>query len=135
MDSTQNKIVIFDSDCVLCNSSVSFIIRNDPKRKFRFSSFQSKTIKQFLNNYNEQPGSPDSLILIAEDRIYLKSTAALKIAKQLNGLWPVFYVLIIIPKPVRDFVYDLVARNRYHFFGKNTNCLIPDEKDLDRFFP
>lgn len=135
MDSKQNKIVIFDSDCVLCNSSVNFIIRNDPKRKFRFSSLQSKTIKQFLNNYHEQAGGPDSLILIDADKIDLKSTAALKIAKQLNGLWPVFYVLIIIPKPVRDFVYDLVARNRYRLFGKNSNCLIPDEKDLDRFLP
>lgn len=129
----EKRIVLFDGVCNLCNSSVQFIIRNDPQRIFRFASLQSGFGQSFLKKQNRPLDSFDSLILFDGDKIYYESTAALNIAKNLKGIWPLFYGFIIIPKPIRDFFYKWVSKNRYKFFGKREQCMVPDKGFLDLF--
>ena len=110
-----------------------FIIRHDPMAIFKFAPVQSKYGETICNKYNLSLSNPESLIMIDNDQFFNKSTAALRIAKQLNGLWPLLYIFIIIPKPIRDFFYDLIAKNRYRIFGKRNSCLVPDKDYLKRF--
>jgi predicted DCC family thiol-disulfide oxidoreductase YuxK len=75
----------------------------------------------------------DSIILFENNKIYRKSTAVLKISKHLNGLWPLYYIYILFPEFIRDFIYDIIARNRYKWFGKREACIIPDEEVKEKF--
>jgi predicted DCC family thiol-disulfide oxidoreductase YuxK len=125
--------ILFDGVCNFCNSSVNFIIKRDKKDYFLFSSLQSEYSQNLLNKNNFPQKDFDSIILIEENKLYQKSTAALKIAKHLNGLWKLFYMFIIIPPFIRDFFYDIIAKNRYKWFGKKDVCMIPDEKTKNKF--
>jgi predicted DCC family thiol-disulfide oxidoreductase YuxK len=127
------SIILFDGICNLCNSSVQFVLRHDKKKKFKFASLQSDAATKLLLQLNHKNNKLESIVLIDDSKIYDKSTAALKIAKELSPLWNFFYVLIIIPKPIRDFVYDLIAKNRYSWFGKKDTCLFYAEGHQDRF--
>lgn len=127
-----HKIVLFDGDCHFCNKSVQFIIKRDPHKHFQFASQQSEIGKKFLSEV-KAPLNLDSLILIANNRYYDKSSAALRICRFLRGGWKVFMILLIIPKPFRDFVYTIVANNRYRLFGKISYCPIPSAEDRERF--
>ncbi|PWU67697.1 MULTISPECIES: thiol-disulfide oxidoreductase DCC family protein [Gracilibacillus] len=126
------KVILFDGVCNFCNHSVQFIIKHDPKQKFQFASLQSKIGEQFKKDYHI-PHHIDSIVLIDEEKAYTKSTAALRIAKELKGLYKGLYVLLIIPKPIRDKIYQIVAKNRYRWFGKRTSCMIPNPEDKQRF--
>lgn len=128
-----NAIIFFDGICNFCNSSVNFIIKRDKKNYFLFSSLQSEYSQNFLTKNNFPKNNFDSIILIENNKLYRKSTAALKIAGHLSGLWKLSYVFIIIPPFVRDFFYDILAKNRYKWFGKKEVCMIPDEKIKRKF--
>jgi predicted DCC family thiol-disulfide oxidoreductase YuxK len=128
-----NSIILFDGVCNFCNSSVNFIIKRDKKNNFLFSSLQSEYSQNFLTQNNFPKNNFDSIILIENNKLYRKSTAALKIAKHLNGLWKLSYTFIIIPPVIRDFFYDIIAKNRYKWFGKKEVCMIPDEKTKNKF--
>lgn len=127
------KIILFDGVCNLCNSSVQFIIERDTKNVFLFSSLQSDFGQKILkeNNLNEE--NFDSIILIDEDKIYQKSDAALRIAKELQSPIKYFNLFLILPQFLRDFGYDLIAKNRYKFFGKQESCWIPTEELKNKF--
>ncbi|NLY78702.1 MAG: DUF393 domain-containing protein [Lysinibacillus sp.] len=125
------SIILFDGDCSFCNRSVQFIIKRDPKKVFQFASLQSE-IGIHLKHLHQVPNQLDSMILIEGDKYYIKSTAALRICKNLKGFWKVFYLLIIVPKPIRHKVYDFIAKYRY-LFNKNDVCMLPSPSDLDRF--
>jgi len=127
------QVVLFDGVCKLCNASVKFIIRHDPKAHFQFATLQSEFARRILISDGISSENLESLILIENGIVFKKSDAALKIARKLNGLWPVFYVLIIIPKPIRDFFYNLVARYRYRIFGRKNTCMIPGKDMMKRF--
>ncbi|GGN62144.1 thiol-disulfide oxidoreductase DCC family protein [Oceanobacillus indicireducens] len=127
-----NNIILFDGDCHFCDASVQFIIKRDQKAVFSFASLQSETGKQLLAAY-ELSGNIDSMVLIADGKAHLKSSAALRIAKELSGIWKLAYALIIMPRPVRDLFYDVVARNRYKWFGKKESCAIPSPEVRKRF--
>ena len=124
------RIVLFDGVCNFCNSSVQFLIARD-NGKFRFASLQSEIGMQLVKQYDLQ--DVDSIVLIDNNRAYTKSTAALKIAKNLNGLWKLAYVAIIVPVPIRNICYDIIARNRYKWFGKKDECMLPTPEQRDRF--
>jgi len=126
------RIVLFDGECHFCNRSVQFIIKRDPNSFFHFSSLQGKTGKQLRNTYHI-PEQIDSLILLEGDRYYLKSTAALKICTKLKGAWKFLALLLVIPAPCRDFVYNIIAKNRYKWFGKKASCKLPSKEDRNRF--
>lgn len=128
-----SPIVLFDGVCNLCNASVNFIIRNDPKVYFRFSSLQSE-FGQNINVAKGQTGKVfDSLILVDGHCVYFKSSAVLRIVKKLRGIWPVFFVFVLIPKPIRDFFYDLIAKYRYRIFGLKETRMVPPKSLKNRF--
>lgn len=132
MDTKHSHFILYDGVCKLCHASVNFIIHRDSKAIFRFQALQDFKSFELLESQIQKP-IPDSIVYIQEEKIFTKSSAALKICKNLDGLWPIFYVFIIFPKPIRDYVYDLIAKNRYSWFGKHDTCLIPDENLIDRF--
>ena len=125
------NIILFDGECHFCDASVQFIIKRDQKKLYKFASLQSDIGQKFLDEF-QIPKTMDSLILIEGEKAYKKSTAALKIAKNFDGLWKLTYPLIIIPSLIRDAFYDIVAKNR-HKLKKNHQCKIPTKEELDRF--
>ncbi|SJZ39293.1 thiol-disulfide oxidoreductase DCC family protein [Sediminibacterium ginsengisoli] len=128
-----NPVIIFDGVCNLCNRSVRFVIKHDPHKHFRFASLQSDAARQFLAAHDTDAADSDSFILAENGRVSRYSTAALKVCRQLNGLWPLLYGLIIIPPFIRNAVYRYVARNRYKWFGRRDSCMIPSADTSDRF--
>lgn len=129
-----HPIILFDGVCHLCQSSVKFIIRRDPEAVFRLVSLQSEAGKNLLDNYGmEIVGDPDSVILIHRGKVWQRSTAALKIARRLSGGWPLLYVFILVPRFLRDFIYDWIAANRYRWFGRDDSCMLPDPGMKERF--
>ena len=129
----EGPLVLFDGVCNLCNSAVQFIIKHDKKNIFRFTSLQSETGQQLLHQYNFPANELNSFILIENNKAYDRSTAALRVAKKLNGILPMLYSFIIIPKFLRDSIYNWVARNRYKWFGKKEECMIPTAELKARF--
>ena len=120
-----NGIILFDGVCNLCNSSINFVIDRDKDAYFRYAPLQSETGQRFLKEHDKSLEDFDSIILVEGDNYYTKSTAALRIARRLSGLWPVLNVFIIIPAVVRNYFYDIIASNRYKWFGKSDTCRIP----------
>jgi predicted DCC family thiol-disulfide oxidoreductase YuxK len=125
-------IILFDGICNLCSSSVRFIIQRDPGREFKFASLQSEAGKQYIEQYNIQE-TIDSIVLIKGGKVYLESTAALKIASRLKWPWRIFGILQGVPKPVRDRLYRWIAKNRYKWFGRDESCMLPSKENRDRF--
>ena len=148
--STDYRIVAFDGICNLCNSTVNWIIDNDPKQQFKFialqdidrlekSGFDLKDL-QFTekstsvnSESNRDESQMQSVYLIEQGKIYNKSTAVLRICRRLSGLCPLLYLYILIPRTLRDTVYDFIAKNRYHWFGRRKECRIPSAALKDRF--
>ncbi|WP_027409125.1 thiol-disulfide oxidoreductase DCC family protein [Anoxybacteroides tepidamans] len=126
------KVILFDGVCNFCSASVRFIIERDPHAYFRFASLQSEAGQKLLRKHGV-PERIDSLVFIDGSAYYTKSSAALNICKHLRGWWKYFYIFVLIPRPLRDYVYDWVAKNRYKWFGKANNCLIPTEEIRKRF--
>ncbi|MFT6996495.1 MAG: putative DCC family thiol-disulfide oxidoreductase YuxK [Cryomorphaceae bacterium] len=125
-------LVLFDGYCNLCNGAVQFIIKRDPKEHFRFSSLSWPPAKSLLQK-NPEFGEVDSILLFENGELFQKSTAALKIAGKLGGLWPVLKIFFVVPRFLRDPIYDFIARNRYKWFGKKDICMMPDKK-VDHLF-
>jgi len=126
-------IVLFDEHCILCHGSVVFIIRRDPRRRFRFASLQSPAGRRMLAGAGGVETGRDTMILLEGGRMYDRSTAALRIARKLNRLWPLCYVFIAVPRPIRDALYQWIARRRYAWFGRVEQCLLPTPDIRDRF--
>ena len=125
--------VLFDGVCNLCNGTVQFIIKNDTRQLFRFAALQSEKGEALLAMHGLQQPEIDSVVLIIDDKAWTKSDAALRIARNLGGLWPLCFVAVIIPKRWRDHIYDYIARNRYKWFGKQESCWIPTPELRQRF--
>jgi len=126
-------VILFDGVCNLCNAGVRSIIKKDKKKQFRFASLQGEKGQTFLQQFNLPVNDLNSFVLIEGDKAYIKSTAALRIAKLTGGFWKILYGLIIVPRFIRDAVYNLIARNRYRWFGKKNECMIPTPELKDRF--
>ncbi len=121
----QKKIILFDGVCNLCNGSVVFIIKRDTKDVFRFAAIQSDEGQKLIKKYQIDTSKVDSILMLDGEKYYAKSTAALKIARHLKGGYSLLYGFIILPAFIRNWVYDIIARNRYHWFGKKESCMIP----------
>ncbi len=126
-------LVLFDGVCNLCNSSVQFIIKRDTKAYFSFSSIQDISTEVYPDLLNQQQLNLESILLVENNKLYKRSTAALRIVRKLNGLWPILYAFIILPKFIRDPLYNYIARNRYRWFGKKDQCMIPSPEIQSRF--
>ena len=118
-------IVLFDGVCNLCNGFVQFLIRRDKKRRFLYASLQSEAGRSLIEELGLEAGKMDTVILIDQGKAYTHSDVALRVAGRLGALWPLFQVFYIFPKPLRDAVYNWIARNRYRWFGKRETCMIP----------
>ena len=127
------KIILFDGICNLCNQSVQFVIEHDSKNQFRFASLQSDFGQDFLKKNKLEAIQFDSIVFIEDDQFYTKSSAALKIAKYLDGLTSWLTIFMIVPKPLRDIVYSFIAKNRYRWFGKNESCWLPTKELKAKF--
>lgn len=133
MNEPAKNIVLFDGVCNLCNGLVRFIIKRDRNGKFKFASLQSEIGQQWLLRFGLAKNEFESFVLIEGDKYYVKSAAALKMLRELGGIWKAFYVFILVPRPVRDFMYDLIAKSRYKIFGKRNICMIPTPELKERF--
>lgn len=131
--SAYKNIVLFDGVCNLCNSSVAFILKNDKKEIFKFSSLQSEFCHNFLETSDLTKLDLSTMIYIKNRKVYYKSTAWLQILKSLGGMWCLLYFFIIVPRRIRDFLYNIIATNRYKWFGKKETCYLPNFNVRDRF--
>lgn len=125
-------IILFDGSCNFCSTSVQFIVKRDPGAYYQFAALQSEAGRRLLTAY-KVPEDTDSLILIDNNRYYMKSSAALRICKHLNGGWKMFSLFLVIPRPLRDTLYDLIAKNRYKWFGRKKACPLPSPEMKNRF--
>lgn len=133
IDYQNQSIILFDGVCNLCNGAVQFIIKRDKKEIFRFTSLQSETGQAILQYYQLPTQNFDSFLFLENGKLYSQSTAALKVAQKLSSFWKLLYAGMLIPKPFRDFIYAWVAKNRYRWFGKKVNCMIPSPELKKRF--
>ena len=132
---SNKSIVLFDGVCNLCNSSVNFVLKRDKHNHFLFASLQSDAAKKLLLQLNQEKSiiNLDSIILIENNTVYSKSTAALRIAKKMGFPYLLLYPFSIIPKFIRNSVYDFIAKNRCKWFGKRDTCRIPTKTELNKF--
>ncbi|AIF42193.1 thiol-disulfide oxidoreductase DCC family protein [Virgibacillus sp. SK37] len=127
-----SKIILFDGDCNFCDQSVQFIMKRDPKQKFKFASLQSEAGIRLVKEC-KIPEDVDSLVYISDSNWYIQSSAALRISKHLKGIWKLGVLFLVMPKTWRDAVYQVIARNRYTWFGKKESCRLPTQEDRGRF--
>lgn len=129
-------VLLYDGVCGFCNKSVQLILDHDRRGEMRFAALQSDYGQAVIERHPELHGV-DSVVLVEQqrdgERIYTRSDAALKVAAYLGGFWKIFLVAKVLPRGLRDYCYDLFARNRYRFFGKYDSCMLPPPEVRSRF--
>lgn len=133
MSDRPGAVILFDGVCNLCNGIVRFAIARDPRGYFRFGALQSPAAARALSSLDPPLASADSLVLIEGGKANVRSSAALRILRRLRFPWPLLYALILVPPPLRDWVYDLIARRRYGWFGRTDQCMVPTPELRARF--
>ncbi len=133
MQKNETYILLFDGVCNLCISVVNFTIKKDTKGKFKFAALQSESGQALLNKFGLSTKDFNSFIFISGDKYFIKSSAVLHVLKELRIVWILFYIFIVIPRPIRDFMYSIIAKTRYTIFGKQNTCFIPSP-DIKRKF-
>ena len=130
----KQPILLIDGDCILCNNSVNYLLAREKEGgpKLSFVPLKSETGKVILD-YFEIPNVSDTMILVKNYSVHIKSCAALRLTLYMKGLWPLLVAFVIIPPPLRNLVYDFIAKRRYKKFGKTTNCAMIDPKFRSRF--
>ncbi len=128
------KIILFDGVCNLCDATVQFIIKRDRKDIFRFVAIQSELGQEIINHIGIDTAKTDSIILYESGHAYYyKAEAAIKIAKDLGGLFTLFGAFSIFPKWLSNKIYDYIARNRYKWYGKKDACMLPTQEMKAKF--
>jgi predicted DCC family thiol-disulfide oxidoreductase YuxK len=130
---TEKPIILFDGVCNFCNAIVNFIIRQDKKNAFLFAALQSEAGKKLLQQYDINWERSDSFVVIENNKACMKSTAVLKLYGKLPWYWKWTQLFWIVPKFIRDWIYNVVAKNRYRWFGKKDQCVIPSPNVRERF--
>jgi predicted DCC family thiol-disulfide oxidoreductase YuxK len=126
-------IILFDGVCNFCNSAVNFVIKRDKTSVLKFATLQSDVAQKLLLTHKLPANDLSSFIFMEYDKVYTRSTAALRVCRYLNGLWPAMYGFIIVPKFIRDGIYNWISKNRYHWFGKKQECMIPTPEIRAKF--
>ena len=129
----KESILLFDGHCSLCNGAVDFVLKRDTHKKLLLASIQGPAGQRVLTHYRLPSTYLDSLVLVEQGKVYLGSTAALRVARVLGGAWPLFYGFIIIPKGVRDRIYQWISSHRYRWFGRKATCRIPTANEHEHF--
>jgi predicted DCC family thiol-disulfide oxidoreductase YuxK len=125
--------LLFDGECNLCSGAVAFVLRRDRSGAFRFASLQSPAGRALLRRHGRSTSSLSTVVLIDGDRVLLRSDAVLEVARRLGGAWPLLYGLLLVPRALRDRLYDVIARRRRRWFGRRETCLLPTPEVADRF--
>ena len=128
-----SSVIVFDGVCNLCNGFVQFVIARDPAARFRFAPLQSEAGRRVLESAGAVEPLPDAVALVESGRAFVRSTAALRIVRRLRAPWPLAYAFIVVPRPLRDWLYDVVARHRYRWFGTRDDCMVPTPELRARF--
>jgi predicted DCC family thiol-disulfide oxidoreductase YuxK len=131
-DDVPDDLILFDGVCVLCSGWVDFVIRRDPPGRFRFAAIQSPYGRRLAERFGIDKDNPETNAVVMAGRAYFKSDSALHVLAELPG-WGWTRIAYLVPKPVRDFLYDRIARNRYRLFGRRDTCLVPAPAILNRF--
>ena len=124
--------VLFDGFCNVCSKSVEFVAARDKKHRFRFVPLQSSRAADLLQQIGVSLKQIDAIVLVEQDRLYIKSSAALRIARYLSGLWPLLSIFLAVPTACRDFLYDVLAARRYSWFGQRHSCFVPTAESRKR---
>jgi predicted DCC family thiol-disulfide oxidoreductase YuxK len=127
------SILLFDGHCSLCNGAVDFVLKRDTRKKLLLASIQGSAGQGVLKKHHLPPSYLDTLVLVEQGKVYLGSTAALRVARLLGGGWPLFYGFIIIPKGIRDRIYQWISEHRYQWFGRKANCRMPTASESEHF--
>lgn len=130
---TTQPIVLFDGVCNLCNDAVQMIIKRDKKQQFLFASLQSEAGQALLKKFDRPLDDFDSFVMVKGNKHYIKSTAALHVIREFGGVWRLLYGFVVVPRFVRDAVYSFIAQNRYRWYGKKDQCMIPTPELKARF--
>ena len=133
MTNSPIAVILFDGVCNLCNGFVQLVIAHDPRAQFHFAALQSEAAAACFERLSVHAPRTDSVVLIENDRVYTQSTAALRVARRLRFPWPVAFLLIAVPRPLRDWVYCAIAGRRYRWFGKRDVCMVPTLELRSRF--
>jgi predicted DCC family thiol-disulfide oxidoreductase YuxK len=128
-----HPVVLFDGVCNYCNAMVNFIIRRDKKKIFRFATLQSEAAQKLLRQFHLPQNNFDSFVLVENDKIFLRSDAALRLYNKLPWYWKWTQLFWIFPKFIRDGIYCIIAKNRYKWFGKKDQCMMPAPEVMERF--
>lgn len=131
---TNHPVILFDGVCKLCNGVVNAILQVDRRGVLKFAALQSAFGQKTLEEYGLDMNHFNSILFIDNGKIYYKSGAAIRMTKYLGGVWPLAMVLLIIPPFLRNFIYQVIARNRYRWFGKYEYCRVPNPKYESRFY-
>jgi len=126
-------VILFDGVCNFCNSAINFTLKRNNKANISFAPLQSEAGQKLLKQYNLPANDMESFVFIENGRAYNRSTAGLRVCRHLRGLWPLCYGLIIVPKFIRDAIYNWIAKNRYKWFGVRQECMIPSPEVKARF--
>ena len=129
----EHPIILFDGVCNFCNGAINFLIKQDKKNRFRFAPLQSETGRKLTAQYGIDNNQFESFVLIRNGKVYQKSSAALRVLNELPWYWKEFQILRIVPAFLRDAIYDFIARNRYRWFGRKDQCMIPSPEVRSRF--
>lgn len=128
-----DRVILFDGVCNLCNGWVQFVIKRDPAKRILFASIQGDSGQAILTHYGMSTSDFDTMVVIENGQHYIRSTAALTAVRWLSGLWFLFAVFLIVPRFIRDFCYNRVAKNRYKMFGESESCWLPTPELRERF--
>ena len=127
------QVVLFDGVCNLCDGFVQFVIKRDPTARFKFGTLQSMAATELLKGSDLRPDDLKTVIYVKGDRRMYRSTAALTVLKDLGGAWTLLYAFMVVPRPIRDWVYGFIAKHRYQWFGQKDTCMIPTPELRGRF--
>ena len=128
-----HPVILFDGVCNLCNGFVQFVIQRDPEGHFQFAALQSETGRALVEEHGLDPNRIDTVVLVENGRAHLRSDAALRIASGLGGPWPLSQAFFIVPRFIRNGVYNFIAARRYRWFGEKDQCMIPTPELRSRF--
>jgi predicted DCC family thiol-disulfide oxidoreductase YuxK len=127
------RLILFDGVCNWCNAWVNFAIAYDPGRRFKFGTLQSEPAQRMLRDLHLPTTDYQTFLLLEEGHVSTRSAAVLRVLRQLSWWWPLYYVGVLVPVPLRNVVYDFVARHRYRWMGRAATCRIPTQEERDRF--
>ena len=127
------NVILFDGVCNFCNGTINWILQHDKKNEFRFATLQSTYGKQVVERFKLTSDYLDTVILIENEKVYLRSQAILRIIKRIGGIYSILGIFSIVPAPILNFFYNIVAKYRYRWFGKRESCMVPDASIKQKF--